>query len=76
MIQWVKGHPGIERWEVTKDFRQWVTGFPLLKMDYLELTLEIQGVVEGVVRGFRRAVVENQARYYRPWTPKNSKWAG
>src|SRR5207247_6548418 len=63
-------------YEVTKDFRKWVTGFPLERMDYLELTLEIQGVIEGVVRGFRRAVVEGQPRYYKPWTPKNSKWAG
>jgi hypothetical protein len=25
---------------------------------------------------FRRAVIGNQPRYYKPWTPKNSKWAG
>ena len=63
-------------YEVTKEFRRWVTGFPLERMDYLELTLEIQGIVEGVVRGFRRAVVENQPRYYKPWIPKNTRWAG
>lgn len=63
-------------YEVTKEFRKWVTGFPLERMDYMDLTLEIQGVIEGVVRGFRRAVVQNQPRYYKPWTPKNSKWAG
>lgn len=51
---------------VTKEFRKWVTGFPLERMEYLNLTLEIQGVIEGVVRGFRRAVVENQPRYYKP----------
>ncbi len=76
VIQWVKQHPEIKEWEVTKEFRKWVTGFPLERMDYLELTLEIQGIIEGVVRGFRRAVVENQPRYYKPWTPKNTKWAG
>ena len=32
--------------------------------------------IEGVVRGFRRAVVENQPRHYKPWTPRNTKWAG
>ena len=62
-------------WEVTKEFRRWVTGFPLERTEYLNLTLEIQGVIEGVVRGFRRAVVENQPRHYKPWTPKHSKWA-
>jgi hypothetical protein len=61
---------------VTKEFRRWVTGFPLERVGYLEFTLEIQGVIEGVVRGFRRAIMENQPRFYRPWTPKNSKWAG
>lgn len=68
--------PEKDTYEVTKEFRKWVTGFPLERMDYMDLTLEIQGVIEGVVRGFRKAVVQNQARYYKPWTPKNSKWAG
>jgi CRISPR-associated protein Cas1 len=76
VIQWVKEHPDKKDWEVTKEFRRWVTGFPLLQVDYLDLTLEIQGVIEGVVRGFRRAVLQSQPRYYKPWTPKNSKWVG
>lgn len=76
VFQWVREHPDRQDWEVTKDFRRWVTGFPLERVEYLEFTLEIQGVIEGVVRGFRRAVLENQPRYYRPWTPRNSKWAG
>ena len=58
-------------YEVTKEYRKWVTGFPLERVDYLDLTLEIQGVIEGVVRGFRKAVVENQPRHYKPWTLKN-----
>ena len=74
VIQWMKEHP--DQREVSKEFRKWVTGFPLERVEYLELTLEIRGVIEGVVRGFRRAVIENQPRYYKPWTPKNSKWAG
>jgi CRISPR-associated protein Cas1 len=61
-------------YEVTKEYRKWVTGFPLVRADYLELTLEIQGVIEGVMRGFRKAVVENQPRHYKPWMPKDSKW--
>lgn len=76
VIQWVKQNLTTEQWEVTKEFRRWVTGFPLERMDYLNLTLEIQGVIEGMVRGFRRAVVEGQPRHYKPWTPKNTKWAG
>ena len=76
VIQWAREHPEIKEWEVTKEFRKWVTGFPLERVDYLQFTLEIQGVIEGVVRGFRRAVIANQPRYYKPWTPRNSKWAG
>jgi CRISPR-associated protein Cas1 len=76
VVQWVKQHPDPKEWEVTKEFRKWVTGFPLERADYFDLTLEIQGVIEGVVRGFRKAVVANQPRHYRPWTPKNIKWVG
>ncbi len=76
VVQWVRQHPDRKDWEISKEFRKWVTGFPLEHVDYLDLSLEIQGVIEGVVRGFRRAVVENQPRYYKPWTPKNTKWAG
>jgi CRISPR-associated protein Cas1 len=76
VVQWVRQHPSKDEWEVTKEYRKWVTGFPLERVDYLDLSLEIQGVIEGVVRGFRRSVVENQPRHYKPWTPRNTKWAG
>jgi CRISPR-associated endonuclease Cas2 len=48
VCQWVKQHPNPNEWEVTKEFRKWVTGFPLERVDYLDLSLEIQGVIEGV----------------------------
>ena len=76
VFQWAKQHPDGKDWVVSKEFRRWVTGFPLERVEYLDFTLEIQGCIEGVVRGFRRAVIEKQARFYRPWTPRNSKWAG
>jgi CRISPR-associated protein Cas1 len=74
VLQWAQSNP--KPWEITKEYRKWVTGFPLERVGYLEFTLEIQGVIEGVVRGFRRAVLEGNPRFYKPWTPKNSKWAG
>jgi len=76
VFQWAKQHLNREDSAVTKEFRGWVTSFPLVRVDYLDFTLEIQGVIEGVVRGFRRAVLENKPGYYKPWTPRNSKWAG
>ena len=74
VYQWVKknGKGGLE---VIKEYRAWVTGFAIEKVEYMDFNLEIQGCIEGVVRGFRRAIVENQPRFYKPWTPKNSKWA-
>jgi CRISPR-associated protein Cas1 len=67
VFQWAKQHPNREDWEVTKEYRRWVTGFPLERVEYFAISLEVQGVVEGVVRSFRRAVIENSPRFYRPW---------
>ena len=70
------GNNGSAPLAVTKEFRKWVTAFPLVRVEWGEMTLSVEGVIEGVVRGFRRAVLEGQSRFYRPWTPRNSKWAG
>lgn len=76
LFQWAKQNRNNSSWEVTKEFRKWITGFTLERVQYLNLTLEVQNVIEAVVRSFRRAGIEGQAHYYRPWTPKNLKWAG
>ena len=73
VFQWVMQHPVPKDWEVTKEYRRWVTGFPLERVEYLAFTLEIQGVIEGVVRGFRRAVLENKVGFYRPWM-RDGEW--
>lgn len=76
IYQWVKDRPQAEAFEVSGEFRRWVTGFSLERVDYLGLELDIRGCIEGVVRGFRQAVLTDSSRHYRPWTWKNSKWAG
>lgn len=76
VFQWVRQQPPGTTLEVTREFRKWVTTFPLVRVDWLEMTLSIEGVIEGVVRGFRRAVLDHSAKLYRPWTPRNSKWVG
>lgn len=76
VAQWVRRNPDAERWEVTPEFRRWVTGFPLERVGYLDLDLEVRGCIEGVVRGFRRAVLNGDSKFYKPWTPRNSRWAG
>ena len=57
-------------------FRKWVTQFPLVRVEWGDLALSVEGVVEGVVRTFRRAVMEAKPALYRPWIQRNTKWAG
>jgi len=72
--QWTRQHPDPAAWQVTKEYRGWVTGFALERVEHLEFTLEVRGVIEGVVRSFRRAVMENAVRPYRPWQPQDGHW--
>ncbi len=55
VVQWVRQNPKAESLEVTPEFRRWVTDFRWNESIYLDLTLEVRGCIEGVVRGFRRA---------------------
>jgi CRISPR-associated protein Cas1 len=76
VAKWIRDHPGVENPEVTREFRQWVTGFPLESIDWFELTLDVRSVIEGVTRAFRQAVTSAQSGPYRPWTRTTTKWAG
>ena len=76
VAKWIREHPGVEDPEVSKDFRRWVTGFPLETVDWFELTLDIRSVIEGVIRSFRQAVTTAQSGPYRPWTRTTTKWDG
>lgn len=77
VAQWVRDHPREDfTWEVDKAFKKWVTGFPLEKVDYFDLTLDVRGVIEGVIRSFRKALVSGQTGDYKPWTRTTTKWAG
>ena len=77
VAQWVRRETrGEKGWDVTPEFRRWITGFSLDRVDYLGLKLDVRSCIEASVRGFRRAVIGADTRLYKPWTPKNSKWAG
>jgi CRISP-associated protein Cas1 len=76
VARWVTDHPHAGKWEISRDFRAWITSFPLVVVDYMELSLEISGVIEGVVRSFRKAVIANQTGLYQPWIQRHTKWAG
>lgn len=76
VADWIRRHPDEKDWQVTREFRQWVTAFPLERVDYFDLTLDIRGVIEGAIRSFRQAVTTAQSGPYRPWTRTTTKWAG
>lgn len=75
VYEWVKQNPE-QRGEVTTEFKQWL--IPLLdtKISYEGKSLTMRLVVERSIRSFRNAVLNGKAGLYKPWTLKNSKWAG
>ncbi len=76
VIEWVKKieHPG--KAEITPDFRRYLTQSTLEKVGYLGIEMTLIHCVEDVVRSFRKAVLNQQTRPYKPWIPSNSKWVG
>ncbi|HNX04800.1 MAG TPA: type II CRISPR-associated endonuclease Cas1 [Opitutales bacterium] len=76
VAQWVKMLEDSSDLAITREFRRFVTGFVLERVDYFEIELSIQNCIEGVVRSFRSAVLEHNTRLYRPWIPQGSKWVG
>lgn len=76
VAEWIRQDPENEAKGVTREFRQWVTAFPLESVDWFELNLDIRGVIEGVSRSFRQALVSKQSGTYRPWTRTTTEWAG
>ncbi len=76
VAQWIKQNPNTTTWDVTPEYKKWVTGFPTTEIDYFGLQLDIRSCIEGVIRSFRKALIEQQTGPYKPWTQKNSKWVG
>jgi CRISP-associated protein Cas1 len=76
VAQWVQMQEDPQDLSITREFRRFVTGFVLERVDYFEIELSIQSCIEGVVRSFRSAVLEKNTRLYKPWTPQGSKWVG
>lgn len=76
VAQWIRNHPSPEDWKVNLEFRRWVTGFPLVKTEHMGLKLEVRGCIEGVIRSFRKALLNQKTITYKPWIQGNSKWDG
>jgi CRISPR-associated protein Cas1 len=76
VAQWIGQDAAHVTAGVTPAFRKWITGFPLERIEHLDYTLDTRSCAEAVIRSFRRAIIQDTPRLYKPWTPKNSKWAG
>ena len=77
VAQWVMREKKVEnRFFVDREFRNWVTGFAIEPVSYLSSSMELRSAIEGVIRTFRRSVIEHKPSLYTPWTPKAIKWAG
>lgn len=63
-------------YSVNGKFRRYVSEFTLEKVGYFEFEMPLRNCLEEVVRSFRQAILSQRVRDYRPWTLKNSKWAG
>ena len=55
---------------VTTEYRQWIVPVLLGKICYEGNRMQLQRAIEQVVRGFRRAILQNDVRIYKPWQRK------
>ena len=77
VAQWLIDHCEPNRQaEITREFKQWVTGFVLERVGYFKIEMTIQNCIQSVIRSFRKAVLKQSVREYKPWTPPNLKWDG
>ncbi len=77
VFQWVKQHkPDPGQWVVDRDFRQWISLFMSDVVSHMNIKLEVQNCIESSIRTFRKAAIGQKANLYKPWTLKNSRWAG
>ena len=77
VAQWLIDHWEPDRSaEITQEFKHWVTGFVLERVGYFKIEMTIQNCIQSVIRSFRKAVLKQSVREYKPWTPPNLKWGG
>lgn len=77
VAQWIIDNcESVEDLEITREFKQWVTGFVLERVGYFQIEMTINNCIESVIRSFRNAILKQSVREYKPWTPPNLKWAG
>ena len=76
VMLWLRNKVGFQDYRITAEFRRWVSEFTLDRVGYFGIEMELQHCIESVIRSFRKAVLNQQIRHYKPWTLQNTKWAG
>lgn len=77
VAQWIFDHcEQGEPLEVDRAFKEWVTGFIGHEINYLKKKMPLKNCMELVIRSFRRGVMEQSVREYKPWTLPSLKWVG
>lgn len=73
---WLREKAAFQDYTITTEFRRWVSEFTLDKVGYFGIEMQLQHCIESVIRSFRKAVLNQEIRHYKPWTPPNTKWVG
>ncbi|MFM2169853.1 MAG: hypothetical protein RI957_82 [Verrucomicrobiota bacterium] len=73
---WIRQFPDENDWQVTKEFRRWMTGVTTEPLDYDGSSLDLRSCVEAVIRSFRQALLSEQSGPYKPWKTSITKWDG
>ena len=69
VYQWARTNP--PPWEVSKTYKKHVISFLQEKIRWRRSLLEVENVIEGAIRSFRKAVLEGKPQLYQPWILKN-----
>lgn len=57
-------------------YKNYILSTLLKKVPYNNNSMEFKRVIEEVIRSFRNSIKKHDFSLYKPWTLKNSKWAG
>ena len=70
VCDWIRQKPDNAIAGVTDEYRRWIVPVLTDKIGYEGCRLPLHRAVEQVARGFRRAILQNDVRLYKPWQRK------
>ena len=70
VCDWIRHKPGHAITGVTDEYRRWIVPVLTDRINYEGCRLPLHRAIEQVARGFRRAVLQNDVRLYKPWQRK------